>query len=100
MLSLALHLGRAVLRHPAVVHEARLIARLLLSAATRLVAGALHMPDGVVRDTTAFVVAYVAAVEQRATLVCRTRSSCNSAASSFRNFAFIKHTRIIKFLVS
>ncbi|MEW6640210.1 MAG: hypothetical protein AB1586_06865 [Pseudomonadota bacterium] len=100
MLSLALHLGRRLVRHPAVVHETRLIAHLLLSAATRLVAGALHIPDTTVRDTGAFVAAYVTAVEQRATLVCRTRSSCNSAASSFRNLAFIKHTRIIKLLVS
>lgn len=70
MLSLALHVGRAFVRHPAVVHEARLLTRLLVMATTRLVAGALHMPDTVVRDTGAFVVAYVAAVEQRATLAC------------------------------
>jgi len=70
MLSLALHLGRTLVGHPAVVLETRLIANVLLSAATRLIAGALYIPDTVVRDTGAFVVAYVAAVEQRAMLVC------------------------------
>lgn len=66
MMHLAIALIRFVCHHPTVTRTARWCLRL----ATRALAGSFNVPEALVVHTGAFAVAYVEAVERRATLVC------------------------------
>jgi hypothetical protein len=66
MMHLAIALIRFICCHPAVTRVARWCLRL----ATRALAGSLNVPESLVVHTGAFALAYVEAVERRATLVC------------------------------
>ncbi len=69
MLHLVIACIRLIYTHPTMIAAARWCLRL----ATRIVAGSLNLPEALVLHAGAFAVAYVAAVEQRATLVCPIR---------------------------
>ena len=66
MMHLTIALIRFICRHPAVTGGARWCLRL----ATHALAGSLNVPESLVVHTGAFALAYVEAVERRATLVC------------------------------
>lgn len=68
MIMLAIALTRAA-TSPRIVTAANW----LVNFATRALAGSLNMPETVLVSTCAFAIAYVEAVEQRATLVCPLR---------------------------
>jgi hypothetical protein len=69
MIHLVLHTGRSIATSPITAS----LSKWLLTAATRMLARSLNMPEGLLHDTGEFVVAYVAAVEQRSALVCPRR---------------------------
>lgn len=69
MIHLAIALIRAAIMHPATLRAVYWCGKL----ATRMLAGSLNVPEALVQHTGAFAVAYVEAVEQRATLVCPIR---------------------------
>jgi hypothetical protein len=66
MMHLTIALIRFVCHHPTPTEAARWCLRL----ATRALTGSLNVPEALVVHTGAFAVAYVGAVERRATLVC------------------------------
>ncbi len=73
MIHIVLHMGRSVATNPTTIRMAAALTGWLVAIATRLIARSLDMPEALLRDTGAFVVAYVAAVEQRSGLVCPRR---------------------------
>lgn len=69
MLHLVIACIRQMSTHPTTIAAARWWLRLV----TRTVAGSPNLPEALVAHTGAFAIAYVAAVEQRAALVCPIR---------------------------
>lgn len=68
MTMIAIALYRAATQ-PAVIAAASWVSGLIV----RTLAGSLNMPEAVLVNTCAFAIAYVEAVEQRATFVCPLR---------------------------